>query len=105
MEASEHRPAVLAGPVHWLSPSLIVSLSLALLAAVIASVYLLQRDPQVEASAPSDATQAARINPHAFIRADPASGEERAAEPVEIRCVQGLRVRKQGNSYSSAGRC
>jgi hypothetical protein len=109
MEASEHRPVVLATPVNWLSPSLIVSLSLALLAALLASVYLLQRDPAprttVSALPAADAAQAQTQPVPAHIRVDPVTGQEVLEEAVEFRCVQGMRVRKQGSSYSSAGHC
>ena len=107
MEASEHRPVVLATPVNWLSPSLIVSLSLALLAALLVSVYLLQRDPvpRTTVSALPDAARAQTQPVPAHIRVDPVTGQEVLEEAVEFRCVQGMRVRKQGSSYSSAGHC
>lgn len=109
MEASEHRPVVLVAPINWLSPSLIVSLSLALLAALLTSVYLLQRDPAprttVSALPAADAARTQTQPVPAHIRVDPATGQEVVVEAVEFRCVQGMRVRKQGSSYSAAGHC
>lgn len=113
MEVSEHRPAVLMAPADWLSPSLIVSLALALIAAVLALAYLVQqRDPSDSRTAAlsppaADAAQAQRVGGQTVIRVDPATGQEIvvAPEPIEFRCVQGMRVRKQGSSYSAAGGC
>ena len=91
-----------AGLRALLSPSVIVSLALALTAAVLALVYLLQmRAPAARGAAAAHTAPGRADAPAGAAAALPAS----VPEPVEFRCVDGLRVRKQGSSYTGDGRC
>lgn len=100
MDAHREPPLDPAGLRALLSPSVIVSLALAAIAATLALVYLVR----------GDAAGPARAEPAASAPSGPAAGAATASpapppEPVEFRCVDGLRVRKQGNSYTGDGRC
>ncbi|QWP75444.1 hypothetical protein J5226_17735 [Lysobacter sp. K5869] len=92
MEARRVSPLDSPGMRALLSPSVVVSLALALTAAVLAVVYFVRGGDAPVAAAPAAA-------------AHPAAAPAPPPEPVEFRCVDGLRVRKQGSSYSSEGRC
>ncbi len=93
MDAIERRPrpAPPADPARprLLSPALVVAVALALLAAALALAYLLLGDRAPAAAEPPP------------VAAPPAV----APEPVELRCIGGTLIRKQGSSYSSAGSC
>lgn len=88
-----------AGVRALLSPSVIVGLTLALTAAILTLVYLFKL---------SGAGTATLARPPPAAAATGAAANALPAplpEPVEFRCVDGLRVRKQGSSYTGDGRC
>jgi len=101
MEVRRESPLDSPGLRALLSPSVLVSLALALIAAVLALLYLV-RGGDLPAPAASASAAAAVSAPAAGAAA---AAPAPAPELVEFRCVDGLRVRKQGNSYSSDGRC